>query len=254
MTASNPVRRLAAIVDVVASAREGISLQDIGHQVGLPASTTHRSVNILLDIGYVTLDPATKTYAIGDRLKRTLLLTLGTGSLKDIAAPQLSSLSEAFGETAFVVHWTNAGVQLVDYCFPRSGSRTLVHPGYEFPFHASATGKAIFAFQSEAVLETEFRKPIEKFMPATVVDETQIRAELERTRRLGYAANDSELDPGVFSVGAPIYVGDETVMAAIGIAAISERVLAGFSIEELGAATVEAAREISRLLPKSLQD
>ncbi len=56
-------------------------------------------------------------------------------------------------ETAYVVQMTGSGVQLVDFYLSTQGSRTLVHPGFNFPMHASAVGKAIFAFQSDEIID-----------------------------------------------------------------------------------------------------
>jgi DNA-binding IclR family transcriptional regulator len=64
MTTSNPVRRIATIVDAVAGHDKGITLAEIASAAGLSPSTAHRTVNILLDVGYLALDPATKTYRI----------------------------------------------------------------------------------------------------------------------------------------------------------------------------------------------
>lgn len=249
MTPSNPVRRIAAIVDVVASSRDGLTLLEIGQRLDIPPSTTHRTVNILLDIGYLELDPATKTYSVGGRLRRVLFLTLGSDSLPDIAKPLLIKLSERFGETAFLVQLTSSGPQLVDYCFPKTGSRTLVHPGFEFPLHATASGKAIFAFQSDEMVKAELAKPIERFMPNTMTGKAAIRKELEKTRRAGFAVNDSELDPGVFSLAAPVRVGNSDVIGSIGIAGIRDRLLNAFSIDTISPVVVDAANEVSMLLP-----
>ena len=105
--------------------------------------------------GYLTMEPATKTYRVGERLRRVLLLTLGTASLEEIARPSLAELAERFTETAYLVQMTSFGLQLTDFYLPTKGSRTLVHPGFEFPMHATAAGKVIFAYQSDEVIEAE---------------------------------------------------------------------------------------------------
>ncbi len=115
MAASNPVRRIAAIVDAVALARGRITLAEIANHVRLPLSTVHRTVSILVDVGYLSNDPSDKTYRIGDRLKRALLLTFGTGSLEELIRPTLIDLAERFTETAYAVRYTASGPKLVDF-------------------------------------------------------------------------------------------------------------------------------------------
>ncbi len=248
MTSSKPVRRMTLIVDVIASSRGGMTLIDIARAVKLPPSTTHRTLNILMDVGYLNLDPVTKTYKIGERLKRVLLLTQGTGSLEELAQPVLVELGEEFMETAYVVQMTSSGIQLIDFYLSTQGSRTLVHPGFEFPMHATAVGKAIFAFQSDEVIELELAKKIEKFMPGTIVGKKAIIKELHRTRERGYAINDAELDPGIYAVAAPVKLGEESVFGALAIVGLRERLLKRYKTEEIASIIVKAADEISHLM------
>jgi len=248
MTSSKPVRRMTLIVDVIASSHDRLTLIDIARAVELPPSTTHRTLNILMDVGYIKLDPATKTYAIGERLKRVLLLTLGTGSIKELAQPVLVELAERFTETAYVVQMTSSGIQLIDFYLSTQGSRTLVHPGFNFPIHASAAGKVVFAFQSDEVIELELAKNIEKFMPSTIVGKRAIKKELRLSHERGYAINDSELDPGVYAIAAPLKLGEQSVIGALAIVGLRERLLKRFKTEEIASIIVKAANDVSQLM------
>ncbi len=249
MTTSNPVRRISSIIDAVAATREGITLAGIGNAVDLSPSTVHRTVNILMDVGYLKLEPSTKTYKLGGRLKRVLLLSLGTGSLEELAHPALVTLAERFTETAYLVQLTSTGLQLVDFYLPTTGSRTLVHPGFDFPMHATAAGKVVFAFQSEEIIEREFTKGIERFMPNTLTSRKAILQELGKVRRRGYAINDVELDPGVYAVAAPLTLDEgETVIGALAIAGIRDRLLNKYSEGEIAGNLLDATTELSRLV------
>ncbi len=247
MASSNPVRRISSIIDVVAASRNGMTLVEIANAVGLVPSTSHRTVNILMDIGYLRISPETKTYHIGDRLKRVLLLELGTESLKELAKPAIVELAEKFFETAFVAQYTSSGVQLIDYYFSTRGSRTLVHPGYEFPLHATAVGKAVFAFQSDALIEEELSKGLKRFMPATLSSRKAVRKELALVKERGYAINDSELDPGVYAIAAPLVLADNSVVGALAIVGIRDRLLKTAPEEEIAASITQAAKELSNL-------
>ena len=247
MASSNPVRRISSIIDAVATSRNGMTLVEIANAVGLVPSTSHRTVNILMDIGYLRISPETKTYHIGDRLKRVLLLELGTESLTDLARPIIVELAEKFFETAFVVQNTSSGVQLIDYFFSTSGSRTLVHPGYEFPLHATAAGKAIFAFQSDDLIEEELAKGLKRFMPATLSSKKAVRKELALIKDRGYAINDSELDPGVYALAAPLVLTDNSVVGALAIVGIRDRLLKAATEKEIATSIIQAANELSNM-------
>ncbi len=249
MTASNPVRRIAAIVDVVAGYDKGITLVEIANAARLSPSTAHRTVNILLDVGYLVLDPSTKTYRIGPRLKRVLLLSHGSGSLEDFARPSLIALSEQFSETSYLVRFSGQRIHLVDYHLPTTGSRTLVHPGFEFPMHATAAGKVVFAYLSADIIENELSRDLEHFMPNTITSRQKVRRELEKVRTQGYAVNDAELDPGVYAVAAPVFLSDnETLVGALAIAGIRDRLLEKHTETEIAKVLLEATAELSRLI------
>ena len=249
MTTSNPVRRIAAIIDVVAGYDKGITLVEIANAAGLSPSTAHRTVNILLDVGYLALDPATKTYRIGQRMKRVLLLSQGSGSLEEFARPALIALSEQFSETSYLVRFSGRGIHLADYHLPTRGSRTLVHPGFDFPMHATAAGKVVFAFLSDDIIENELDKNIERFMPNTITSKRKIREELAKVKTRGYAVNDAELDPGVYAVAAPVFMSDgETIIGAMAIAGIRDRLLEKHSETEIANFLLESTAELSRLI------
>ncbi len=245
MASSSPVRRIASIIDAVAASKNGMTLVEIATTVGLAPSTSHRTVNILLDVGYLRISPETRTYHLGDRLKRVLLLELGTGSLSELAKPMLVDLAEKFHETAFIVQYVNSEIQLVDYYFSTRGSRTLVHPGYEFPLHASATGKAIFAFQPDDLIEQAMSGGLKRFMPATLTTRRTVRKELELVKRQGYAVNDSELDPGVYALAVPLVLADNSVIGALAIVGIRERLLNRASETEIAACVMRSTRELT---------
>ncbi|MEM7169419.1 MAG: IclR family transcriptional regulator [Pseudomonadota bacterium] len=248
MTSSSPVRRISLIIDAVAASRGGMTLGEIASVVELPLSTVHRTLNILLDVGYLKIEPTAKAYEIGDRLKRVLLLDLCAGSLGEIARPNVVELAEYFTESAFVAQLTSSGVQLVDFYLPTKGSRTLVHPGFEFPMHATAAGKSIFAFQSEEAVKTEMAKGLARHMPNTITSRKMIRAELAKIRDQGYAVNDVELDPGVYAVAAPVSMGNGLVIGALAVVGIRNRLLKHHKEDEISRRVMEAAKEVSRLM------
>lgn len=248
MTTSSPVRRIASIIDVVGATPHHMTLIDLAKAVNLPPSTAHRTLNILIDVGYIKLNPTTKTYELGERLKRILLLYHGTGSIKELARPVLVDLAETFTETSYVVQMSDSGLQLVDFYLPTSGSRTLVHPGFDFPMHATASGKAVYAFRFDEEVERELAKKSEKFMPTTIVSKNAIKKELRRAREQGYAINDAELDHGVYAIAAPLKLGNNEVIGAIAIVGIRDRLLDQHKPEDVISAVVKAADDVSRLL------
>lgn len=244
---SNPLTRAAALVDIIAASGGGLTLNVIAQLTRLPQSTTHRQLQGLLSIGYVQMDGATKTYSLGDRLRRVLDMSLGTASLKELARPVLDELAESVAATAYLVRYEAGSIRLVDFVMPQHGSRTLVHPGFEFPFHATAAGKAILAFASDAEVKVALEKPLPRFLKNTIVKPTLLRQELAKIRKQRYAVNDLELDPGVFALAAPVELGKLGVGAAIGLVGLRQRLAPKASRDKAVAELKDAARQLSDL-------
>ena len=86
-----------------------------------------------------------------------------------------------------------------------------------------------------------------RITPYTIVDEPTLRARLREIAARGWAENREESRVGVVSVGAPVRGGDDTVIAALSVAAPADR--AGPApLRRIRAAVIEAARVVSHRL------
>ncbi len=222
--ADNPLARYARILETVAAASEGMTLSMIAESTGLQPATSHRLVNSLCEIGFLSKQERTKVYVLGSRMLQLCLLAVTPASIVDAARPILRDLVATFGETAYLAKLSGTAVESIAMETPRSGEKSFVQPGRIMPFHASASGKAICAFQSQEFIVEKFAEPRTRFTADTKLDERVLRAELEQVRSQGYAICDNELDPGVLSFAAPVRIDGWGVMFSIGLLGLSERI------------------------------
>ncbi len=90
--------------------------------------------------------------------------------------------------------------------------------GGRHPAHCTALGKAMLAHLPWPEVEQILRDhPPERRTPTTLVDPDDIRRELARVRRRGYAVDAEERVPGVVCVGAPVRDASGSVVGAISI-------------------------------------
>lgn len=220
----NPLARYARILEAVAATPKGMTLSGIAESAGLQPAASHRLVNSLCDIGFLNKQEGTKVYVLGSRMIQLCLLAVTPSSVVDAARPVLRDLVAVFGETAYLAKLSGTAVESIAMEMPRSNEKSFVQPGRIMPFYASASGKAIYAFQSPDFISRKFAEPRTPFTPATKVDEDELRAELEQVRSQGYAICDNELDPGVLSFAVPVEVDGWGVMFSIGLLGLSERI------------------------------
>jgi DNA-binding IclR family transcriptional regulator len=90
--------------------------------------------------------------------------------------------------------------------------------GGRHPAHCTALGKAMLAHLPWPEVEQILRDhPPERRTPTTLVEPADIRRELTRIRRRGYAVDAEERVPGVVCVGAPVHDATGQVAGAISI-------------------------------------
>lgn len=247
MTIDTPLSRYIRILEAVAAARQGMTLGMIAEAVGLQPATSHRLVNSLCDIGLLQRREQTRVYVAGSRMMRLCLTALTPASAIDLVRPLLRDLVATFGETAYLAKLSGITVESVAMEVPHATDKAYVQPGRVMPFHASASARAIAAFQPPDVVERMLAEPRERFTADTKIEEAELRAELEQVRQLGYVASDNELDPGILSLAVPVHSDDWGVMFSIGILGLAER-LRQQSRPQLVEALVAASSSFSQQL------
>ncbi|MFC7397752.1 IclR family transcriptional regulator [Chelatococcus sp. GCM10030263] len=247
-TGSAPLRRAASIVDAVAMFPNGATLTEIAEIVGLPSSTVHRVSTSLVGIDYLEIDRTRRVYRLGSRVRRLLHFTLDAPTLEAVLTPSLRELVQDIKEIAFVARLVGQRIELVHSVLPEPADRSLVYPGHEFPLHATATGKAIFAFQPSEVIQKALQQKAEKYQATTMTRKEDILKALKDVRKRGHAVHDSEYDADVYAVACPIEIEGIGVMYSVGIVGLKERMQREHSLDEVIVRLKETAKALSRVL------
>jgi len=246
--ASSPIKRLAAILDVVAASPAGLSLKEIADAIGLPMATTHRMIHSLVDIGYVEGGSGRAVFSIGPRLLRIFHLAFDTDTLATLVEPTLRSLTEDLGVASYLVQFKDSRIDLIHTTMPVHPSHTIMHPGDAFPIHASAAGKVLFAYQPlERQLE-ELKKPLIAYDDLTLTDHDAILADLAAVRERGYGTSDEELDRGVLAIACPVELEKIGVIYSVGALGLKARMLADNTVPEIAKRIQKTSAEIRALL------
>ena len=115
--------------------------------------------------------------------------------------------------------------------------------GVRYPAHSTALGKVLLSHLPESQLLSMFdHYKLAKTSPNTIDSKSRILAELELTRKQGYATSDGELFLGIRAVAAPIFDAMGGVPASVSVTGVT------VSLEDthiINSVKV-AAREISR--------
>lgn len=243
MARSNPLERALQVLDAVAAADREMSLSEIVAAVGLPQSTIFRLTSHLTESGMLAFDQDRKLYRTGSRVHRLGFFLRGHKEISAIVQPALEVLSGLAGETAFFVQRGREGLRLLRYVVPEIGAQSFIHPGFDFPSHATAAGKAIAAFLPPPQEAPAYRK----YQDATVTDPAEIERLHQAVRAAGWASNRSELDLGVYSIAAPVFF-RELPIGAMGIVGPENRLQRHPAHDAILAELTAQTRHLSRLI------
>lgn len=244
--------RYARILESVAASPGGMTLGAIAGAAGLQAATAHRLVNSLCDVDFLERREGQKIYVLGARMIHLCLVAVTPTSIVSLARPILRELVRAHGETAYLTKLSGTTVESIAMEMPQPGEKSFVQPGRVMPFHASASAKAIFAFQPRDVIDRLLAEPRTRFTQDTRMDDEEILADLEKVRKEKIAICDNELDPGVLSFATPVKLDQWGVMFAVGIVGLSDR-LGRRRRQEIKEGLLEASRNLAKQLQRNVQ-
>ena len=211
--------RMDAILDAIAHAQEGgIRLTDIAAHCGLHKNTVFSLLKTLVALGYCDHARETQTYRIG---RRTFELARNAERNLDIVTlvrPLMLRLVWQFRESLSLAIPGNDSCLVVCTVEGTYGVRGSRFQGQYAPYHASALGKAILAFQSDEDRATIIeRLKLERFTSRTIVTAAQLEQECFGIRERAFAISAAEEEIGASAVAAPVFSRGGLVIGSLAI-------------------------------------
>ncbi|MGI6037359.1 MAG: IclR family transcriptional regulator [Limnochordia bacterium] len=222
--------RVLNLLEILAQVGTEMSITQLGKELGVHVSTAHRLVTTAMYCGFVEQNPVTDKYRLGLKcltLAHSLLQQL---DLRQVARPHLEELAKVSGETANICVLDAGEVVYIDKAEGSASLRLFSRIGKRAPVHATAAGKILLTDlavgEVRQILQLHGMEPL---TPQTINDEDELLFQLQEVRRLGYALDDEECEPGARCVAAPIYDYTQRVVAALSISGPLSR----FSVDDL---------------------
>jgi IclR family pca regulon transcriptional regulator len=247
---SQSLERGLAILSAFRSGRPLLGVSELGREIGLSRSTTHRYVATLAALGYLEQDQPSKRYRLGPRVLDLGFSAINSMELRELGAPYLQQLSDETGFTVNMAIADDADIVYVERCrSARAGQREIdlnLHVGARMPAYCTSMGKVLLAWMPDsernAILD---RSPLQRRGPNTFTTRAALLAELDRVRVQGFAINNEELAYGLRSIAAPVRSQTREVVAAINLAVHSSMVSMQELVARLSPALLRTAAEIS---------
>jgi IclR family pca regulon transcriptional regulator len=247
---SQSLERGLAILSAFGSGRPLLGVSELGRDIGLSRSTTHRYVATLAALGYLQQDAGTKKYRLGPRVLDLGFSAINSMELREVAAPHLRELSDETGYTVNMAILDDLDIVYVERCRnSQAGQREIdldLHVGARLPAYCTSLGKVLLAYlpadeQKAALARIDFTRR----GPNTLTSRSSLATELAAVRERGFALNNEELAYGLRSIAAPVLDRDGRAAAAINLAVHSSMVSMEDLVARLSPTLRRAAADIS---------
>jgi len=211
--------------------KQETGITEISKNLHLGLSTVHRILFTLKSRGYVIQNLNTKKYRLGIRLFTLGCAVQNTKHLVEITKHYLRQLSQNTNETANLAILEGKEVIYLDTIESSEILRTEIIPGTRTPAHCTALGKVLLAFISDCEFENLYKsdEPLSSLTSKSISSLEELKKNLKRVRKQGYAVDREEYKIGINCIGVPVF-GRNGVIAAISITGPASR----FTIDEMG--------------------
>lgn len=218
--------RAIRILETIARSSGGFTHTDLCHALHIPSGSLTPLLITLLDLGYLSLNPATKRYALS-----TAVLSLARSyqeglDLVRMGEPFLFQLVEKTGESAAItLENANRSTVVAKVKSPLPLSHSL-NVGDSAPLYAGASGKIYLSSRSDS--EIEHYLSTSDLTPMTAKTPTRperIWDEIRAIRRGGLSYSREYIFEGVSAIAAPVRDFTRKVVATFIVSAPTSRLV-----------------------------
>ena len=213
------VQSLARGLDVITAFgadRPRMNLSEVATATGMSRAAARRFLHTLVELGYVRTDG--KLFELTPTILRLGTAYLSGFGLPQLAQPHLERLSAEVGESTSAAVLDGVDIVYVARVTTRRIMTVGITVGTRFPAFATSMGRVLLAALPPAELDTYFAAA--DLTPPTrhsLHTEAELRAVLTAVAGQGWAEVDQELEPGLYSLAAPVHDADRQVVAAVNV-------------------------------------
>lgn len=207
------VARAVRLISAIADAEEPGSVTALAAATGLPASTIHRLLALLVSEGMVERDAAFRTYRVGPELYRIAARTVATVGLAEIAKPTLQELADEFDETVLFGRYSAATASM-SFVARADGGNLL-----QYRIELNVPGSVIWGSSGKAVSAYLPKDAVRRAMEADRLrgdggrsiggtaqpGEAELMVQFEEIERRGYALSEAEKLPKARGIAVPVF-------------------------------------------------
>jgi DNA-binding IclR family transcriptional regulator len=236
------------ILEEVARVGAPVTPTAVNERLGLPKATVHRLFATLEAEGYLIREIDGRSYTPGRRLRVLAANALSSLRVRTARLAVLEALAEEIGETCNIAAPDRDAMTYIDRVETAWPLRIQLPIGSQVPFYCTASGKMYLSTLAAPHLDRYLGAArLSARAPGTITDPDALRAELERTRRRGFAEDAEEFIAGMIAIATPILDNQGRLVSTVSFHAPTLR-LSLAEARRHAPSLQRAAGELSRLL------
>jgi DNA-binding IclR family transcriptional regulator len=203
---SSIVAKILSLLTIVSQSQKPKTFSELVTASGMNKSTIHRLLGICAEEQLVQFDKQRKVYLLGPKVFDLVRNAYSGYDIQAVALDEMLRLHAQFDGNVTIGIPSGLEVVYLRILEARSSTRSTQQPGMREPIHCSASGKALFAFMPDKVVDAHLANyAFERFTDRTITDAVAFKAALQDVRQAGFAKNDREEYDYFGGISAPIF-------------------------------------------------
>jgi IclR family acetate operon transcriptional repressor len=238
------------VIEMLSNAPQGLTVTDLGSELGINKGLVHRILASLGGTGYVYKDELTQHYRLSSKLLGLAFRHVRSVDIYDLVLPILRKLSDESQELAELNWLQNGRLVLVAKAESPRRVKVIDYFGEELVLHATAGGKVWLAnLPEDEALRILVERGTPKLGDHTKTDLAELLDDFRKIRKQGYAINDQESADEVAAIAAPVWLNAPTRQVVGAVSVVSPAYREIHLNPDIVAKTIAAANEIASIWP-----
>ena len=218
------LERSFALLDMLASQQDPVSLKEISERTGLHPSTAHRILNDLT-LGRYVDRPQAGSYRLGMRLLELGNLVKERLDVREAALGPMRELHKLTHQAVNLSMRQGDEIIYIERTYSeRSGMQVVRAIGGRAPLHLTSVGKLFLAFDDpHRVRAYATRTGLSGHTRNSITDLPALERELASVRQNALARDNEELELGVRCMAAGIFDDQGKLIAGLSVSAPADR-------------------------------
>ena len=218
------VSKALELLDYFTRTRSLIGLSELARLADLNKATCFRLLTELAENGFVEQIGSGREYRLGPTVLRLAALREAHVPTREAAMPVLQALAQKTGETAHLSMLMADSLRTLAYAYSAAHvTKVTMEDAETLPFHATSSGLAVLAFQTEPFRNAILARPFAQLTGTTDTSPVRLSSRISEARGLGYAESRGSFQADVHSMAVPLFDAMGRCSGALAVAAPASR-------------------------------